>query len=229
MEKKRLLVVDDEPHIAALLEEAFSEEFEVMTAKSGEEAIRKAVLDRPCCILMDVMMPQMGGFMLCEILKSIKQTRLIPIVMVSAKPRHEVWETAKELGALDFIEKPFSLATVSEVVHRAITTAPIERRRTPRVRIKIPIIVRGRDAHQREFEVNSETEDVSRLGALVRLPRRIPVGEIVELSQATFSVPSASLPSAKARVVWNDPEGILGPFRHGMEFLDPSNSWVIKN
>ncbi len=228
-DRKRVLVVDDEPQIGELISEALSNEFDVVTARSGEEAIRRAVLEHPNCILMDVMMPQMGGFMLCEILKSIKQTRLIPILIVSAKPRQEVWSMAQEMGALDYIEKPFTISAIADAVHRAMTVAPVERRRTPRVKMKLPILLRGKDAQGREFEIHSETEDVSRFGALVRLPVRIHVGEVVELQQDSFPGVHMEAIKTRARVVWNDSEGTIGPYRHGLEFLEATGSWVIKN
>ncbi len=228
MNGKKLLVVDDEPQIAALLSEAFSPNFEVMTACSGEEAIRKAVLDHPSCILMDVMMPRIGGFMLCEILKSIKQTKLIPILMVSAKPSQDFWPMAQELGAFDYIEKPFSIEKLSQAVERALRVAPIERRRTPRVKMKIPVRVISRDLSGGEVQITSETEDVSRFGALLRLPILIPVGQEVELRQELYPTAPENAVSTRARVIWHDGESAIGPYRHGIEFLIPSSHWVIR-
>jgi CheY-like chemotaxis protein len=228
MDRKRLLVVDDEAQIVEMIGTAFEDRYDIMTAASGEEAIRRAVLDHPSCILMDVMMPQMGGFVLLEILKSIDQTKLIPVVMVSAKPRHETWDLAQEMGAMDYVEKPFTIERISEAVTKAIEIAPIERRRTPRVKIKIPIIVRGRDAFGKEFEMHSETEDVSRFGALVRLPIPVLVGERVEICQVYFQEHEHAREWTPARVVWHLEEGAIGPHRHGLEFLSPSSSWVVR-
>lgn len=228
MGKKRLLVVDDEPQIGDMLSEALTDRFDVLTARTGEEAIKKAILNHPSCILMDVMMPEMGGFILCEILKSLRQTQLIPILLVSAKPRHEVWDMAQEMGVFDYIEKPFSIENLAKVIDRALREAPIERRKTPRVRIKIPIVVRGKDGLEREFEAWSDTEDVSQFGALVRLPMRVPVGSQVEVRQAYFPGQDKDSIVTTARVIWNDEEEAVGPYRHGLEFLSPSSHWVIK-
>jgi putative two-component system response regulator len=226
MSQKKILIVDDEVQIRTLLAETLGDQYEVLIARSGEEAIRMAVLDRPSCILLDVMMPQMGGFMLCEILKSLKQTRLIPILLVSAKPRDEVWPLAQELGAFDYLEKPFSVDEIREKVERTLAEAPTERRRVPRVRMRIPIIIRGR-LNDEDFEIQSETEDVSRFGALVRLPFKIPVGEDIELHQAASSPKQSQVVPTKARVVWTVESGELGPYHHGLEFLTPSAQWVI--
>jgi DNA-binding response OmpR family regulator len=227
MDKRRLLVVDDEPQIRRLVSEAFAAQYEVFTAGTGEEAIRRAVLDRPNCILMDVMMPQMGGFMLCEIFKSMRQTKLIPIILMSGKPRQMVWPMAQEMGILDYVEKPFSIERMSNSLKRALRESPVERRRAPRVTMKIPIIVKGTDESGSDFEVGGETGDVSRLGALVRLPVRVPVGGLIEIRQA--GIPSSGTPSllTEARVAWNDQVKPSGPFLHGCEFSSASSEWII--
>ncbi|MBZ5551174.1 MAG: response regulator [Acidobacteriia bacterium] len=227
MDRRRLLVIDDEPQIRTFVSEAFAGQYEVVTVGTGEEAIRRAILERPNCILMDVMMPQMGGFMLCEIFKSIRQTKLIPIVLMSGKPRHMVWPTAQEMGVLDYIEKPFSIERMSDSLKRALEESPVERRRAPRVTMKIPLIVRGRDESGNDFEVGGETGDVSRLGAMVRLPVRVPVGGLIEIRQSEAPSPNRPALLTAARVAWNGQVSPDGPFLHGCEFSHPSSEWVI--
>lgn len=226
MDNKRLLVVDEEPQIVESLLKTFAPQYEVLVARSGEEAIRRAVLDHPNCILLDIMMPQLGGFMLCEILKSIKQTKLIPILFMGAKPRHEVWATAQELGALDYLEKPFTIAKISDAVTCAMQVAPVERRRSPRVNMRVPITVRGKDIHGNKIEVAAETVDVTRYGALMRLPVQIAVGQEVEICQAFLPESGDVAVRTMARVAWTDEEGVIGPFWHGLEFVDPSSQWT---
>ncbi len=228
MERKRLLVVDEEPEIGTMLSEGFAEQFDVLKVRSWEEAIRRAVCDHPSCILLDVFMPEVGGSTLCEILKSIKQIKLIPIILMGTKPRYEVWALAQEKGAFDYIEKPFSFEKASDAVHRALDEAPLERRRAPRVSMKIPIVIRGKDNKEQDFELHAETVDVSRYGALVRLPVRIPVGKQVELCPSELpSTNGNDDRSTAARIVWNDEKGAIGPYWHGLEFVLPSSEWVI--
>ncbi|MGB7624378.1 MAG: response regulator, partial [Terriglobia bacterium] len=188
MDRKRLLVVEGEPIIGNLIHDSFSTQFEVMSARSGNEAIRRAVLDHPNCLLLDVAMPQISSFMLCEILKSISQTKRIPILLMGGKPREAVWGIAKEIGALDYLESPFSVEQISKSVQLALEAATLERRRTARVSIKIPMVIRSKDSFDRRFEVNAETVDLSRHGALMRLPVRIPVGQQVEICQPEAAV-----------------------------------------
>ena len=228
MERKKLLVVDDEPRITSLLYETFSPQFDVITAQSGEEAIKRAILDHPHCILMDVMMPQMGGFMLCDILKSIKQTKLIPILMVTGKPRQEFWPMAQEMGALDYIEKPFTIEQISTAVKHALKVAPIERRRCHRVRVRVPVFIRRKDIHGQPMELHSETENVSQMGAMVRLPIQLTVGEETEIRQGCLPEDDNTANTVHARIIWNDAEEDAGSFRHGMELLSPATQWTVR-
>ncbi len=227
MDRRRLLVVDDEAQIRNLVSEVLAGEYDVLTAGTGEEAIRRAVLEQPNCILMDVMMPQMGGFILCEIFKSMRQTKLIPIILMSAKPRQVVWPTAQEMGILDYLEKPFSIEQMSDSLKRALAASPIERRRAPRVTMRISIAVRGRDNCGDEFEACGETENVSRLGALVRLPIRVPVGDHIEIRRPGPPTSKGHVIRTQARIVWNDEVHSDGLYLHGCEFSHPSSEWVI--
>lgn len=227
MEKRKVLIVDDDLQIGNLLSAALSDKYEVLSAKSGEEAIKKAVINQPSCIMLDVMMPEMGGFMVCEILKSLKQTQRIPIVLLSGKSRDELLPTALEMGALDCLEKPFSIPQICEAVNRALNVAPVERRRTPRVKMKIPVIVRGKDIFENDFEVCSNTENVSRLGTLVNLPVKVHVGDMIELKPMAYPSQDNSSPTSQARVVWAD-EGILGDYHYGLEFNTLATHWVIQ-
>jgi DNA-binding response OmpR family regulator len=226
MDRKRLLVVEGEPRIGELVHDTFSTQFEVMTARSGNEAIRRAVLDHPNCLLLDVAMPQMSSLMLCEILKSISQTKGIPILLVGAKPRETVWGMAKEMGALDYIESPFSAEKVAKSVQLAMESTTVERRRTLRVSMKIPMAIRIKDAFNRRLEVSAETVDVSRHGALMRLPVRIPVGQQVEICPSAEAVSSRMILSGRARVVWNDDDEVIAPNCHGLEFIEPVSAWT---
>lgn len=105
--KPKILVVDDEPRTLRLMEAMLvSADYLVVLAKNGAEAITKAILSSPDVILLDVMMPGIDGFEVASKLRTNKQTRDIPIVMVTAlgEVKHRV--KALESGADDFLTKP---------------------------------------------------------------------------------------------------------------------------
>ncbi len=228
MERKRLLVIGEQPQVADWFSRAFAAEFDILSARSGVEAINKAVLLRPHCILLDAKMPKIGDVMLSKVFKMIEQTRSIPILMLCEKPGHEIRRKLQEIGVIDWIEKPLSIEEASEAIHRALRTSLVERRRTPRVKAKIPVIIRVRDDQDQEAEIPSEMEDVSRLGALVSLPVRIRIGQRVEIRRPDPVLGSDHPLSTKARVVWSDDDGDTGFYWHGLEFLYHSAHWVIR-
>jgi DNA-binding response OmpR family regulator len=115
MKKPHVLVVDDEPDLCEILQfNLESEGFQVDTAHSAEEAL-ELPLQKYDLMLLDVMMGEMSGFKLANILKSDEQLKDIPIIFVTAKSTENDTLTGFNLGADDYISKPFS---VREVIAR---------------------------------------------------------------------------------------------------------------
>jgi DNA-binding response OmpR family regulator len=113
-----LLIIDDRMESIALLLRYFhGQAFSVMVALNGKDGIRKAISAPPVLILLDVTMPQMDGFEVCRQLKVHPQTAHIPVVFLSAQ--HDLAQKLQGFaaGAVDYIEKPFSLDEVMARVH----------------------------------------------------------------------------------------------------------------
>jgi diguanylate cyclase (GGDEF)-like protein len=107
--KNRILVVDDVPvNVQLLTTYLTSVGYEVFTARDGEEALEKVAATQPDLILLDVMMPKLNGFEVCERVKSDPTTRIIPVIMVTALNEIEDKIKATESGADDFVSKPFN-------------------------------------------------------------------------------------------------------------------------
>src|SRR2546428_12091873 len=103
----RILIVDDEPFNVDYLEQELEDlGFETVSARNGKEAIDKVATEGPDLILLDVMMPVMDGFTVCRALKSNEETRLIPIVIMTALDGIEDRIKGIEAGADDFFTKP---------------------------------------------------------------------------------------------------------------------------
>ena len=107
MDKKRILCVDDS-NLILLMERLVlgREGFELLTASDGEQAITRAVADRPDLILLDVVMPSISGVEVCRRLRADKETAAIPIIMVTTHAEGEMVERAFESGCNDFVSKP---------------------------------------------------------------------------------------------------------------------------
>lgn len=107
-----LLLVDDEPVNLRVLKQTLGDEYRLIFAKSGAEAIKLVHQEKPDLILLDVMMPGMTGLEVCISLKENKQTKSIPIIFVTAL--NDAIDEANGLnaGAVDYISKPVSPAVV---------------------------------------------------------------------------------------------------------------------
>ncbi len=124
MKKGKILVVDDEVNIIQILEFSIgSEGYEVVTASNGEEAIDKARREQPDLIILDVMMPRIDGYEACRILKSNPITKNIPVVLLTAKGRDIDKRLGFEVGAADYIVKPFSPNKLVDRVHQLLVGA----------------------------------------------------------------------------------------------------------
>lgn len=123
MVKERILLVDDEEDILNLMKYNLEKDgFKVDGAVSGEAALRMARENTPDLILLDLMLPGMDGLDVCRILKNDSNTKKVPIIMVTAKGEDSDIITGLELGAEDYITKPFSprvlIARVRAVLRR---------------------------------------------------------------------------------------------------------------
>lgn len=123
MGKERILVIEDEEDILALVHYNLAKEgYQVLCATSGEEGVQLAREQSPELILLDLMLPGIDGLEVCRQLKKEPATQAIPIVMVTAKGEESDVVAGLELGAEDYVTKPFSirilLARVRTVLRR---------------------------------------------------------------------------------------------------------------
>ena len=123
--KKTILVVDDEKTIVEMLVYNLQKEgYNTLEAEDGEEGVRIALNEKPDLVLLDIMLPKMDGLAVC---KRIRQSLNIPIIMISAKDEEIDKILGLELGADDYITKPFSvrelIARVKANLRKAEVTA----------------------------------------------------------------------------------------------------------
>jgi len=107
--REKILIVDDEENIRHLLRLAFEAEFDVVEAGDGAEALEKAIREKPDLILSDIMMPRLDGYGLYRKIRSRPETATVPFIFLSAKKDVEERVVGLEMGADDYITKPFSI------------------------------------------------------------------------------------------------------------------------
>src|SRR5450830_1514974 len=106
--QKKLLAVDDEPNNLRVIGQILRDRYELIFATTGGEAIEAAVKHQPDLILLDIMMPGMNGYEVCEKLKANLSTREIPVIFVTAMSEVEDETRGFDAGAVDYIQKPVS-------------------------------------------------------------------------------------------------------------------------
>jgi two-component system, OmpR family, alkaline phosphatase synthesis response regulator PhoP len=154
--KRKVLIVDDEPDIVEFVQYNLRKEmFETISARDGLQALQLARQQRPDLILLDLMLPGMEGLEVCRRLKAERDTASIPIIMLTAKGEEADIVAGLEIGADDYVPKPFSmrllLARIKAVLRRAGGAEDAE----PRAVTKVHGFVIDDDRH--EVRVGSES------------------------------------------------------------------------
>jgi phosphoserine phosphatase RsbU/P len=155
--QKTILVVDDTPINLGVISGALKDSFNTKVATSGEKALAiTSAAQKPDLILLDVMMPEMDGYEVCRRLKANPETRDIPVIFLTGQTGTEDETKGFEVGAVDYIHKPFSAAIV-------------------KVRVQLHLMLR--EAHQQIAQqlvaINNELE-MARKIQLSILPRETP-------------------------------------------------------
>jgi putative two-component system response regulator len=103
-----ILIVDDEPGNIKILQDLLNADYNIRAANNGEKAIQIASSDDPPdLILLDIMMPGMDGYQICKKLKTDERTKNIAVIFITAKKDEDDETRGFELGALDYIIRPF--------------------------------------------------------------------------------------------------------------------------
>ena len=162
--KEKILIVEDEKDIVKMLEYNLKKEsFRTASAYDGEEGLEKAHSEHPDLIILDLMLPGMDGLEVCKSLKSEIKTSGIPVIMLTAKAQESDKVVGLELGADDYVTKPFSprelLARVKAVLRRG----------------------RKKDEEKEMFKIGDLEIDFSRITVTVK-------GKIVELTSKEFEL-----------------------------------------
>ncbi|GAA0368230.1 two-component system response regulator [Bowmanella denitrificans] len=165
-DKASVLLVDDEPANLKVLKLVLQEQYRLIFAKSGEEALTIARREFPDLILLDVMMPGMTGFEVCQQLKSDHSLKRIPVIFVTAL-KEEVDETRGfELGAVDYITKPVTPAVVRARVKTHLSLVQADEVK----RSRLQVIQRlGRAAEYKDNETGTHVLRMSHYAKTIAL------------------------------------------------------------
>ncbi|MBU0502271.1 MAG: response regulator [bacterium] len=118
---RKILIIDDEPDMVEMISmrlKAFN--YETISAGNGEEGIKIANQQKPDLILLDLMMPVMDGYETCKQLKEDDKTKKIPIIILTAVGKADSVSRSMEIGAVDYISKPFEPKTLMEKIRKVL-------------------------------------------------------------------------------------------------------------
>ncbi len=118
MNEKKILIVDDEPYIRSLLEETLEDVLEkgveLLIAENGEQGLKMTLEHNPNLIFLDVMMPKMNGYDMCEAVKKKYKMENVYIIMLTAKGQEVDGKKGMDVGANEYLTKPFDPDEVLE-------------------------------------------------------------------------------------------------------------------
>ncbi len=120
--KKKILIVDDEPFFREILKDIFNEQFDIIEAEDGDEAVSLSHQHLPDLIIMDVEMPRKNGIEACKILKNEIKTRKIPIILFTARTKKKDMVLGLKAGADDYITKPVYIPEIIARVEAHLRT-----------------------------------------------------------------------------------------------------------
>ncbi|QPG06785.1 two-component system response regulator [Salinimonas marina] len=161
-----LLLVDDEPVNLRVLKQLLGAHYNLVFAKNGEEAIRLATSQLPDLILLDVMMPGMTGFEVCQSLKLRTETRAIPIIFVTALSEEHDEARGFEVGGVDYVTKPISPSVVQARVKTHLSLMQADELK----RTRLQVIQRlGRAAEYKDNETGMHVLRMSHFSKVLAL------------------------------------------------------------
>jgi DNA-binding response OmpR family regulator len=123
----KILIAEDEADIRELIVYSLTfSGFEVITAADGEEAVQKALEEKPDLVILDVRMPKMTGYEACAEIKNSSELKDVPVVMLSAKGQESEIEAGLRVGAYEYILKPFVIDELVEKVRSIVDNSPVQ-------------------------------------------------------------------------------------------------------
>ena len=118
--KAKILIIDDDKTLLSFLSEFLNDKYDVVTANSGPEALRKAYSEQPRIVILDVMMPGMDGW---EVIARLRELSTIPIILLTGKTAEADKLRGFSMGIDDYVTKPFSFAELSARIAAVLSRA----------------------------------------------------------------------------------------------------------
>lgn len=180
-QRPTLLLVDDEPANLQVLRYTLQADYRLLFARDGKAALDRVLADRPDLILLDVMMPGMTGYEVCATLKQDPRTTAIPVIFVTALADAENEHNGLDIGAVDYISKPFNPSVVRARVRTHLSLVQAQELMTTRLQI---VQCLGRAAEYKDNETGMHVVRMSQYARTLAKAMGFPDKEADELLHA---------------------------------------------
>ncbi len=222
---KRLLMVDDDESMRKLVRMRLSDSYEVLDTGDPAQALAIALESQPHGIMLDVLMPKLSGFELCQSFQSLSYTANIPLFVVSGggEARAKYEEHCQRLGVKAYIEKPIDFSRLKSILATELKKDLPERRNEVRIRMRLALKLKGISADGQLIEQFATTEDVSAQGFLGSCEKALVKGSVFEV----FLLRETAYYAGRARVVRKE-SGSAPWQRYGFQFEETTTEWVMQ-
>jgi len=220
---QKLLVVDDDEALRRLMRLELGDTYEIIDSGEPEQGLALALEHRPSAILLDLRMPTYSGYELCQTLASFSRTQMIPIIIVSGEAGAQTKEHCKQLGATSYFEKPIEFEALRSCLRQVVRAREHAPRSEVRVRLRVPLRLRGVDRHGKQFEDAATTENVSISGFLCGCTVDVPIGSMLDV----YLTGSSGVCVGKAQVVHCEGQS-ASIRRYGCRFVEKTGPWVLQ-
>jgi len=221
--KKKILIVDDDQDVRNLHALRLKDVYDVVQTEDPEEALGLALEHKPAAILLDLMMPRLSGFELCQTLHALSYTSLIPIFVISGESANKYRAHCESLGATAYFEKPVDYKALKARMCEILETSVPNRRGEVRLNMRVVLKLRGADVAGKKFELTTVTENVSPSGFLCPCSASLKHGEPLEV----FLVTDTERFVGRAQPVRIESRG--APWqRYGFQFVETNDDWILR-
>ena len=219
----KLLIVDDDAALRRLMRLELSDTYEVIDSGEPEQGLALALESKPEAILLDLRMPKYSGYELLQTFTSFSHTQKIPVIIVSGEGGGQTKEHCKQLGAAEYFEKPIDFDALRVCLRQVAKNRADPPRSEVRVRLRVPLKLRGANDRGEPLEELATTENVSMSGFLCACTAAFAVNS----NLAVYLTNPVEKYVGKARIVHSDSQG-ANPRRYGCVFIERTGPWVLQ-
>jgi DNA-binding response OmpR family regulator len=219
----KLLVVDDEVAMRRLVRMNLGDDYEIIDTGEPEHALALALEHKPDAILLDLRMPKYSGFELCQMFATFGSTQLIPVIVITGEAGSNTQEVCRGLGVVAYFEKPVDFDALRARLGDFLKSRRPERRSESRVKLRVPLKLRGTDAIGEPLVVFTMTENIARSSFLFATNMGIPADSHMDV----YLIGAANRLAGRARVVRSEWADTQYP-RYACRFIERTDGWVLQ-